>query len=115
MEPEPTSLFLKVYGDSPRLKVMDFLITFQEYDYSMKDIAKNSDISYSVIKTFWPLFVQRGIVKLTREVGKAKMYKLNLENPEVQKFIDLYWTTIEKETNKLFEEEREKKPMVVVR
>lgn len=71
----------------------------------MKDIAKNADISYSAIKIFWPLFVQRDIVKLTREVGKAKMYKLNLDNPEVQKFIALYWVTIEKETNKILEEE----------
>ena len=30
-----------MYGDNPKLRVLDFLITFQNYDYSMKQIAKN--------------------------------------------------------------------------
>ncbi|PIU76038.1 hypothetical protein COS75_01105 [Candidatus Pacearchaeota archaeon CG06_land_8_20_14_3_00_35_12] len=95
------SLFLQAYGDSPKLRVMDFLITFQDYDYSMKEIAKNSGIGYTTLKEFWPDLVRRKIVKQTRAVGKAKMFKLNLENPEVQLFIKLYWTVIENQTDKL--------------
>jgi len=87
------SIFLQIY-DSPILRVLDFLITFQEYDYSMKDIAKNAHISYSTLKLFWNDLVARNIVTLTRTVGKAKMYKLNMENPEVQAFAKFYWTVI---------------------
>jgi len=57
------SIFLQVYGDNPKLRVMDFLITFQEYDYSMKAIAKNAAIGYTTLKQFWPGFVKKGIVK----------------------------------------------------
>ena len=95
------SLFLQGYGDNPKLRVMDFLITFQDYDYSMKEIAKNSEIGYTTLKEFWQEFIKRRIVKQTRIVGKAKMFKLNLENPEVKLFIKLYWMVIEKRADEL--------------
>jgi len=98
---ENLSLFLQAYGDNPKLRVMDFLITFQDYDYSMKEIAKNAKIGYTTLKEFWQEFVKRKIVIQTRIVGKAKMFKLNLENPEVQLFIKLYWTVVERQTDKL--------------
>jgi len=98
---EKKSLFLQAYGDSPKLKVMDFLITFQDYDYSMKEIAKNSGIGYTTLKEFWQDFIKRKIVRQIRIVGKAKMFKLNLENPEVQLFIKLYWAVVEQQTSKL--------------
>ena len=95
------SLFLKAYGDSPKLRVMEFLIAFQEYDYSMKEIAKNAEIGYTTLKEFWQDFIKRKIVRQTRIVGKAKMFKLNTENKEVQLFTKLYWMVVEKQTDKL--------------
>ena len=103
---EQKSLFLKTYGDNPVLKVLDFLITFQEYDYSMKDIAKNAKISYTTLKSFWKDLVEREIVSQTRIVGKAKMYKLNKDNPEIKEFMKLYWLVIERETNRLLQLEK---------
>lgn len=101
MKNQNLSLFLQAYGDNPKLRVMDFLITFQDYDYSMKEIAKNAGVGYTTLKEFWPEFIRRKIVKQIRKVGKAKMFKLNLENPEVQLFMKLYWTIIERQTDKL--------------
>ena len=104
---EQKSLFLKAYGDSPLLRVLDFLITFQEYDYSMKDIAKNAKIGYTTLKLFWKSLVDRKIIIQTRVVGKAKMYKLNKDNPEVKEFIKLYWLVIDRETDRLLKEGKE--------
>ena len=95
------SLFLKAYGDSPKLRVMEFLIAFQDYDYSMKEIAKNAEIGYTTLKEFWQDFIKRKIVRQTRIVGKAKMFKLNTENKEVQLFTKLYWMVVEKQTDKM--------------
>lgn len=101
------SLFLKTYGDNPILRVLDFLITFQDFDYPMKEIAKNSGIGYTTLKLFWSrLLVERGIVVQTRVVGKAKMFKLNLENPEVEEFIKLYWLVTDRETERLLKQEK---------
>ena len=95
------SLFLQAYGDSPKLRAMEFLIAFQDYDYSMKEIAKNAEIGYTTLKGFWQDFIKRKIVRQTRIVGKAKMFKLNTENKEVQLFTKLYWMVVERQTDKL--------------
>ena len=89
------SIFLKVHGDTPKNRVWSFLIVHQEYDYSMKDIAKYAKIGYTTLKSFWKEFVKRKLVVNTRKVGRAKMYKLNLEYPVVKKFVEFYWVVTE--------------------
>ena len=88
---EEKSIFLQVVGDTPKLRVLDFLMTFQHFDYSLTDIAKNARVSYSNLMLFWPEFVKAGIVKQTRTVGKAKMFKLNEKNPFVQELSRLQY------------------------
>jgi len=94
------SLFLKIFGDSPLLRVLDFFMVYEDFDYSMVDIARNSGVGYSTLKIFWKNLVKHKIVVQTRTIGKAKLYKLNKQNPIVQQFRKLYWTTTKKETEK---------------
>ncbi len=92
------SAFIEVFGDTPINRVLDFLIVHEEFDYSMTDIAHFSGVGYSTLKLFWPELVKHSIVVSTREVGKAKMFKLNFENSVVQKLKQLYWETIRSQT-----------------
>ena len=85
--------FLDIFGESPVLKVFDFLVVNEDFDYSMTDIANLSGVGYSTLKLFYGKLEKQGIVTKVREVGKAKMYKLNMSNPVVKKFRDLYWET----------------------
>ena len=86
---EYKSSFRAVFGDSPIVKVIDFFLDNREFDYSMTDIAKNSDIGWSTLHGFWKEFVKLGIVTKTRRIGRAELYKLNLKSPVVKKLIDL--------------------------
>jgi len=88
------SVFLQQEGDIPKNRIWNFLIVHSEYDYSMKDIARYARVGYTTLKSIWKEFRQKKIVIQTRTVGKAKMYKLNLTNPVVEKFIDFYWAVI---------------------
>ena len=45
--------FLNIFGDTPILRVLDFLIVNEDFDYSMTDIANLSGIGYSTLKLFW--------------------------------------------------------------
>ena len=101
------SLFLKSEGDNPKNRIWDFLITYQEYDHSMKDIAKQSKVAYSTLKLLWPYFEDNGIAIQTRNVGKAKMYKLNMKNPITKAFINYYYVIVKKETNKMMGDKEE--------
>ncbi|VVB81740.1 Uncharacterised protein [uncultured archaeon] len=90
---ESKTAFLEIFGDSPILRVLDFLVVNEDFDYSMTDIAGLSGVGYSTLKLFWQRLEKEGIVVNTRIVGKAKMYKLNLANPVIRKFRDFYWET----------------------
>lgn len=90
---ENKTVFLEIFGDTPILRVLDFFVVNEEFDYSMTDIANLSGIGYSTLKLFWERLEREGIVTNTRTVGKAKMYRLNLANPIMKKFRDFYWET----------------------
>ena len=90
---EQKTAFLDIFGDSPVLKVFDFLVVNEDFDYSMTDIASLSGVGYSTLKLFFGKLEKQEIVVKVREVGKAKMFRLNTANPVVKKFRDLYWET----------------------
>jgi len=94
------SIFLKLEGNTVRNRIWNFLVVHSEFDYPMKDIAKFSNVSYTALKEIWKEFINRDIVTHTRNVGKAKMYKLNRENQQVEKFINYYWSVVDSEVNK---------------
>jgi len=91
---ENETVFAEVFGTNPVLKVLDFLITFQLFDYPLTEIAKNSGVSYSTLQTFWNRLIENGVVMKTRRVGKSDLYKLNIKNPAVQQLIKLDWNLI---------------------
>jgi len=99
------TVFLSIFGDSPILRVMDFLVVNEDFDYSMTDIASLSNVGYSTLKLFWTKLENEGIVVNVRTVGKAKMYKLNLANPVVKKFRDFYWETTKQKVHEKVEGE----------
>ena len=92
-------IFLEVLGDYPINRVLDFLITFKNYDYSMTDIAKRSNVGWTTLNLFWKDLEKNKIVTFTRLVGRAKMYKLNEENPVVQQLIKTHWLVLKKYTH----------------
>lgn len=91
---EQETIFIQVFGNNPIIKVLDFLITFQAFDYPLTEIAKNSGVSYSTLQTFWSKLVENKIVIRTRRVGKSDLFKLNTQNPAVQQLIKLDWNLI---------------------
>ena len=67
------SIFVEIFGNSPIIKVLDFLITFADFDYPMTEIAKNSGVSYSTLQTIWSNLIKNNIAIKTRRVGKSDM------------------------------------------
>ncbi|MBS3128730.1 hypothetical protein J4410_06310 [Candidatus Woesearchaeota archaeon] len=86
---EEKSSFRLVFGDAPIVKVIDFFLDNREFDYSLTDIAKNSDIGWSTLHLFWKEIVNLGIVVKTRKIGNAELYKLNIANPIVKKLTEI--------------------------
>lgn len=61
-------------------KLLDFFVTYRDFDYSETDIADSSGVSKRTVFREIPKMESVGLVKFTRNVGRAKMFKLNPES-----------------------------------
>jgi len=84
------SLFIRELGiKSPMLKVLDFLMDNESFDYSKTDIAEGVELSRATLFKAWPKLEALDLITATRTVGQAKMYKLNKQNPIIKKLMEL--------------------------
>jgi len=88
------AIFTKAIGNTPKIKVLEFLIEGRELDYSISNIAEGAGIGRTTLFRIWDDMISTGIVKHTRDIGNAKLYKLNIENKFVKKMIELFDTLV---------------------
>ena len=88
---ENKSAFLEYFGDTPKLRFLDFLIGNHFFDFNMTDMAREANISYNSLISLFSEFLEKGIIIKTRRVGKSDMYKLNLDNLIVKNFLKFAW------------------------
>ncbi len=84
---EEASIFVEYFGNSPYVKVLDFLIQGQEFDYSMTEIARGAGVGWSAFTVIWKKLLEKQIIIPTRIIGNAKLFKLNRSNLFVKKLI----------------------------
>lgn len=87
---EARSLFVEFMGDSPMIKVLDYLLTERELDFSITDMAENAGIGRATLYRIWNSLIENEIIMHTRDIGKAKLYKLNMKNEKIKKLIEIY-------------------------
>ena len=83
-------LFIEFMGDSPTIRVLDYLLTERELDFSITDIAVNAGIGRATLYRIWDDIIKNKLIIPTRVIGKAKLFKLNAKNERVKNLIELY-------------------------
>ena len=83
------SLFIELFGDSPTIRILDFLLTERELDFSISDMARNAGIGRATLYRIWVQLIKNKIIIPTRTIGKSKLYKLNIINPKIKKLIEI--------------------------
>lgn len=83
------SLLLKCLGDSPTLRIIDFFLDNRLFDYTKSEILGDLNMGRATFFKYWKDLEELGIVKVTRKIGRSKLYKLDDENEIVQKLIML--------------------------
>ena len=91
VEKENESAFLEYFGDTPKLRFLNFLIGNHFFDFNMTDMAREANISYNSLMSFFQEFLDKGIIIKTRRVGKSDMYKLNMNNAISINFLKFAW------------------------
>ena len=84
------SLFVKSLNNTSKLKVLEFLIEGRELDYSISDIVEGAEIGRTTLFRIFDDLAKSGIVIPTRQIGNAKLFRLNTNSLFVKKMIELF-------------------------
>jgi len=80
---EYESIILKTFGVSPKLRIIDFFLDNPFFDFTKKEVIEALGMSKQTFYKYFPELEEEQIVKVSRKIGKAKLYKINLEHPLV--------------------------------
>ncbi len=85
------SNFIKAFGDTPINRLWDYLVDSRGlFDFSMTDASAGAGVSWNTLKPIFEAFVRDGIIKETRKIGRATMYKLNQDHPRSLFMVELH-------------------------
>lgn len=84
------TLFRQALGDTPKIRVLEFFIEGRELDYSISDIAEGAEIGRTTLFRAFDDLVKSGVIIPTRQIGNAKLFRLNKSNPFVRKMVELF-------------------------
>lgn len=83
------SIFLEHVGDSPRMRLLQYLIEGRDFDYTLTDML-HAGVSWGTLNQLIPALVGLDIITKTRKIGRATLYKINRENPTAKHLLALY-------------------------
>ena len=84
------TLFRQALGDTPKIRALEFLIEGRELDYSISDIAEGAEIGRTTLFRAFDDLLKAGVIVPTRQIGNAKLFRLNKSNPFVRKMVELF-------------------------
>lgn len=80
---EYQSILLKTLGNSPKLRIIDFFLDNPLFDFTKKEVIEALGISKQTFYKHFPELEEYSIVEVSRKIGRAKLYKINLKHPLV--------------------------------
>ncbi len=97
--------FLDFVGNTPSNRIIDLLLTWRGFGYSLSELSRKANVSWTTLHRIFPRLVNQEIVEHTRTIGRAKLYQLNLKNPIVRKYAEVYDAIILEQLRKAGEKE----------
>jgi len=94
-----------LFGKSAVARILDFMHVFRDWDYNKQDIAKNSNVSPRHATIAIEKLEKVGLIKKTRTIGNAHMYKYNCENKAAMTLNSFTLELADQETQKIVEQE----------
>jgi len=89
---EAESGIIALYGDSPRMKMVDFFITFPKNEFTVPELVKGIGMSRTTAFNEIEKLLNNGMIVKSGNVGKSPKYKINTKSPIVysmQKLVSL--------------------------
>ena len=89
------SNLIKFFGDNPFTRILDALVDNIGESYSKSELQGLAGISKAAFFQHWPKVEELGLVKVTREVGRTKLYTLDKNSQFVKDIMKFEMRMIE--------------------
>ena len=83
------SILLKAFGYSPKLRIIDILLTNPFFDFSKEELTRELGMSKQTLYKNFKDLEELGVVLYSRKIGRAVMYKVNRQHPMVRKLDEM--------------------------
>jgi len=85
------SVFLVLVGRSPKARELDLFLAAPYFDFSREEVARELGMSKHTVYRVVRELEELGVLRVSRKVGRAVMYRLNRESPVVKKLEELVY------------------------
>jgi len=83
------TLLVKMFGYSPKLRILDIFMDNPYFDFSKSELVKELGMSKQTLYKNFKDLEDLGIVKVSRNIGRAVMYRINMEHPLVKRLKEI--------------------------
>ena len=90
-------MFTDIFGNTPRVRLLDFLADHPDFDYTISQMAEFADIARPTVYKLVAELQSQDMLTFTRSVGDSKFYRLNLSNPRIVSMVQVDFESINKE------------------
>lgn len=96
-------MFIEFFGNYPRIRVIDLLISNPYSEFSKTDIAESSKISRSTLYNFFEKLEEYDLIQHGNRYGQTQLYKVNTDSPAIKALNAFQLRLAEIEINKQME------------
>jgi len=77
------SILLKVLGENPKLRIIDFFLDNPFFDFTKKEVIEALGMNKQTFYKYFREIEKEGIVEVSRKIGRTKLYRINSKHPLV--------------------------------
>lgn len=81
-------------------RILDHTVTMKDFDYSISDISKITGVSFKTTLNIVHKLEDKGVLKKTRQIGNAILYKLNPDSAQAKSISKLAFEIAKKRIRK---------------
>ena len=85
----------KIFGITPRNRILEFFLEMRELDFGIGDVARETGLNRATTYNTVEELIRQEIIVPTRKLGNTQLYKLNLYKPEVRALVEAFNVLLE--------------------
>src|SRR5437867_3048849 len=90
-------MFTDIFGNAPRVRLLDFLADHPDFDYTISQMAEFAEIARPTVYKLVEELLGQDMLTFTRLVGDSRFYRLNVANPRIVSMLQVDFEDINKE------------------